>query len=50
MGSYHRRLSTYLNDLIASGFRLERLEEPVASGDGLFSEVPIALVVVATAA
>lgn len=54
MGSYHRRLSTYINDLLASGFVLERLEEPLAGGDaaraGLFGEVPTALVVAARAA
>jgi SAM-dependent methyltransferase len=53
MGAYHRRLSTYINDLPASGFALERLEEPLAGGDaaqvGLFAEVPTALVVAARA-
>jgi SAM-dependent methyltransferase len=58
MGSYHRMLSTYINDLLASGFRLERLEEPVLPrvvdrgpendrGAELFSELPLALVVAA---
>ncbi len=51
MGSYHRRLSTYINDLLAAGFALERLEEPLAGDDashvGLFSEVPTVLVVAA---
>jgi len=54
MGSYHRMLSTYLNDLIAAGFALERLEEPLAGGDaakaGLFAEVPTVLLVSARAA
>jgi len=53
MGSYHRKLSTYVNDLLASGFVLERLEEPLAGADAtrpqLFSEVPTALVVAARA-
>ncbi|HEY5105143.1 MAG TPA: methyltransferase domain-containing protein [Caulobacteraceae bacterium] len=54
MGSYHRTLSTYMNDLLAAGFALERLEEPLAGGDaaqaGLFAEVPTVLVVAARAA
>ena len=53
MGAYHRTLSTYINDLLAAGFALERLEEPLAGGDaaktGLFAEVPTALVVSARA-
>jgi SAM-dependent methyltransferase len=53
MGSYHRTISTYVNDLLASGFVLERLEEPLAGADasraGLFGEVPTALVVAARA-
>lgn len=48
MGSYHRMLSTYVNDLQSSGFRLERLEEPVWDMPGLFSRVPIVLIVAAT--
>lgn len=48
MGSYHRMLSTYVNDLQASGFQLERLEEPVWDVPGLFSRVPIVLIVAAT--
>ena len=51
MGSHHRMLSTYVNDLIAGGFALERLEEPLAGADaagvGLFAEVPTVLVVAA---
>ena len=54
MGAWHRTLSTYVNDLLASGFALERLEEPLAGGDakqvGLFAEVPTVLVVAARAA
>jgi ubiquinone/menaquinone biosynthesis C-methylase UbiE len=53
MGSHHRTLSTYMNDLLACGFVLERLEEPLAGADasraGLFGEVPTALVVAARA-
>ncbi len=53
MGSYHRTVSTYINDLLASGFALERLEEPLAGADatkaGLFAEVPTVLVVAARA-
>jgi SAM-dependent methyltransferase len=53
VGAYHRTLSTYVNDLIASGFALERLEEPLAGGEaaksGLFAEVPTVLVVSARA-
>jgi hypothetical protein len=53
MGSYHRTLSTYVNDLISSGFTLERLVEPLAGGDavktGLFAEVPTVLVIAARA-
>jgi ubiquinone/menaquinone biosynthesis C-methylase UbiE len=32
---YHRTVSTYVNTLIAAGFRLERLEEPVPVAEGL---------------
>jgi SAM-dependent methyltransferase len=52
MGAYHRKLSTYINDLLASGFALERLEEPLASDDtsiGLAAEVPPFLLVAAHA-
>jgi SAM-dependent methyltransferase len=53
MGAYHRKVSTYVNDLLASGFALERLEEPLAGDDatefGLFAEVPTALVIAAHA-
>jgi SAM-dependent methyltransferase len=53
MGAYHRTLSTYVNDLIASGFALERLEEPLAGDNGsqvgLAAEVPTVLVVAARA-
>jgi len=53
MGAYHRTVSTYVNDLIASGFTLERLAEPLAGDDasrvGLAAEVPTVLVVAARA-
>jgi SAM-dependent methyltransferase len=49
MGSYHRMLSTYLNDLRASGFRLERVEEPVfGEAPGVLAHVPIVMIVAAT--
>jgi ubiquinone/menaquinone biosynthesis C-methylase UbiE len=47
MGSYHRMLSTYINDMQMSGFRLERLEEPRPPAAGLLSQVPMVLVVAA---
>jgi hypothetical protein len=40
MGAYHRTLSTIINDLLAAGFTLERLDEPVVEMGGLSSEVP----------
>jgi SAM-dependent methyltransferase len=52
MGAYHRKLSTYINDLLASGFALERLEEPLSSDDPkdrLAAEVPPFLVIAARA-
>lgn len=49
MGAYHRTLSTLLNDLLAAGFGLEKLDEPVLAGEGLFAEVPRSLVVAACA-
>ena len=48
VGSHHRMLSTYLNDLLACGFRLERIEEPVSDVPGLFSQVPRVMIVAAT--
>ena len=50
MGSYHRMLSTYVNELIASGFAIERMEEPLAGGVGLLAQVPTVLVIAARAA
>lgn len=47
MGAYHRTLSTLLNDLLAAGFLLEKLDEPVVEGRGLFSQVPQVLLVAA---
>ena len=49
MSAYHRTLSTLINDLLAAGFLLEKLEEPVIEGDSLFSRVPRALLIVARA-
>ncbi len=49
VGSYHRMLSTYLNDLMSSGFRIAGFREPVMPGTGLFERVPRALVVAAEA-
>lgn len=49
MGSYHRTMSTYLNDLQDSGFRLDRLEEPVFDVPNVLRHVPIVMVVAATA-
>ena len=47
MGAYHRKLSTLLNELLAAGFLLEKLDEPVVEGRGLLSQVPQALLVAA---
>lgn len=49
VGSYHRRLSTYVNDLVSTSFRLDAMDEPVFEGQGLFSEVPRVLIVCAEA-
>ena len=45
MGSYHRMLSTYVNDLQDNGFRLERMEEPVWDVPSVLSRVPIVMVI-----
>ena len=50
VGSYHRMLSTYVNDLIDAGFVLERLEEPVVDVPGIYSQVPRVVMIVARAA
>ena len=50
MGAYHRTLSSYVNDLIAAGFAIEQLREPIVEGRGLFAEVPTVLLVLARAA
>jgi ubiquinone/menaquinone biosynthesis C-methylase UbiE len=47
MGAYHRTLSALINDLLAVGFLLEELDEPVVGDDGLFSRVPRALLIAA---
>jgi ubiquinone/menaquinone biosynthesis C-methylase UbiE len=47
MGAYHKTFSTLINDLLATGFLLEKLEEPVAEGRGLFSQVPQVLLITA---
>lgn len=39
VGAYHRMLSTYLNTLVAAGFALERIIEPIADGQRA-SQVP----------
>jgi SAM-dependent methyltransferase len=49
MGAYHRTLATLLNDLLAAGFLLETLEEPVQGEVGLAAEVPSILVMAARA-
>lgn len=49
VGSYHRTLSTYVNDLIDAGFRIQRLLEPVLPGEGFAAEVPQVLMVAAIA-
>ena len=46
MGAYHRTLSTLLNDVLEGGFLLEKLDEPVVEGRGLFSQVPQSLLIV----
>jgi ubiquinone/menaquinone biosynthesis C-methylase UbiE len=40
VGSHHRMLSTYVNDLIDAGLELVRLEEPLMDVEGLFAQVP----------
>lgn len=47
VGSHHRMLSTYLNDLMDSGLRLVRIEEPLIPGAGLFAHVPRVMVIAA---
>jgi ubiquinone/menaquinone biosynthesis C-methylase UbiE len=52
MSAYHRTLATYVNDLLAAGFALERLEEPLAGPaaiSDLFAEIPTVLVIAARA-
>jgi ubiquinone/menaquinone biosynthesis C-methylase UbiE len=55
MGAHHRKVSTYVNDLIAGGFAPERLDELLAdqsneSTAGFSAEIPVYLVVAAHAA
>ena len=50
LGAYHRTLSTYVNELSASGLPIERLLEPKATGlyadvSPVHKDVPVALVV-----
>jgi ubiquinone/menaquinone biosynthesis C-methylase UbiE len=49
VGSHHRMLSTYINDLVASGFRIERIEELVGDVPGVFSQVPRVMAIFARA-
>jgi hypothetical protein len=42
-------LSTYINDLIAAGFRIDKIEEPLVEGGGLEAEVPKVVIMVGTA-
>ena len=49
MGAYHRMLSTLVNDLIAAGFSLQRMDEPVGDGHGLGGQVPRSLLLTARA-
>jgi SAM-dependent methyltransferase len=57
MGSYHRMISTYVNDLLASGFQLDGLEELLANqgpygspaAEGVAAEIPSLMLVAATA-
>ncbi|MGH6987479.1 MAG: class I SAM-dependent methyltransferase [Caulobacteraceae bacterium] len=54
MGSHHRMISTYVNNLIEAGFAIERMEEILAGGDpsgvGIFAELPTVLVIAARSA
>jgi SAM-dependent methyltransferase len=50
MGAYHRMLSTLVNDLIAAGFVLQRMDEPVGDNGGLAGQVPRSLLIAARAA
>ena len=47
IGAYHRTMSTLLNDLLAAGFLLEKLEEPIHGHERLATEVPRTLIVAA---
>jgi SAM-dependent methyltransferase len=45
VGSYHRMISTYVNDLVRTGLVIEALREPVIEGAGLAAEIPQTMVV-----
>lgn len=47
VGSHHRMLSTYVNDLLDTGFQIARVEEPLLPDAGLFSQVPRVMVIAA---
>jgi SAM-dependent methyltransferase len=47
MGSYHRMVSTYINDLQDNGYALDRLEEPVWDVPNVLGRVPIVMVIAA---
>jgi ubiquinone/menaquinone biosynthesis C-methylase UbiE len=49
VGAYHRTLSTLINDLLAVGFQLLGLHEPLSGTTGLYSRVPRVLVIEAQA-
>lgn len=49
VGAYHRTLSTLINDLLAAGFVLCGLHEPLSGTTGLYSRVPRVLLVEAEA-
>jgi ubiquinone/menaquinone biosynthesis C-methylase UbiE len=50
VGSHHRTVSTYINDLLRTGFVIEQAREPVVPGTGLAAEVPQTMVFAARAA
>jgi hypothetical protein len=45
--SYHRMLSTCVNDLLGAGSALERIVEPVIDVPGLYGRVPRVMIVAA---
>ncbi len=55
VGAHHRTLSTYMNLLVAAGWRIERLHEPQAMGEIArqvpgYAEIPLMLIVRCTKA